>query len=355
MAFTTSSGHYEYLMIPFGLINCIPYVGTIPGGLRPGMALSFSFIPYRFFINHKLGTKDGDDVAFHFNPRVNKSMVRDSFRNGKWEGPEETQWCPFVRGSAFDIFIVTILFSFQAYVNGQRNCFFKHRMPVEKVTTLHIKGDVFMNTIGYVAVSHLLHDKWIKSDWLCNHPPQPRRRSSLEVVWVCTGCYWNPLPLLHDDITDLVDVRHLALLLLPLEDAPQILIINLICFICKCLLFFACSFTINLKTGQRSVDDIAFHFNPRVGTPSVVRNTFRNGQWQNAEETSGGPFVRGGAFDLKINLESVSAVNIHGDIFMTNFGLIEVSSFCSCAFWQQLWMEAHSLHHPLKIMYMYQF
>ena len=60
----------------------------------------------------------------------------------------------------------TIIFSFQAYINGQKNCFFKHRMPIEKVTTLNIRGDVFMNTIGYVEVSQFLSAKWIKSDWL---------------------------------------------------------------------------------------------------------------------------------------------------------------------------------------------
>ncbi len=37
-----------------------------------------------------------------------------------------------------------------------------------------------------------------------------------------TVCHWSPLPLLHDDITDLVDVRDLALLHLLFEDAPQI-------------------------------------------------------------------------------------------------------------------------------------
>ncbi len=37
-----------------------------------------------------------------------------------------------------------------------------------------------------------------------------------------TGCHWSPLPLLHDDITELVDVRDLALLPLPFEDAPRI-------------------------------------------------------------------------------------------------------------------------------------
>ena len=32
-----------------------------------------------------------------------------------------------------------------------------------------------------------------------------------------TGYHWNPLPLLHDDITELVDVRDLALLHLPVD------------------------------------------------------------------------------------------------------------------------------------------
>ncbi len=37
-----------------------------------------------------------------------------------------------------------------------------------------------------------------------------------------TGYHWSPLPFLHDDITELVDVRDLALLHLSFEDAPYI-------------------------------------------------------------------------------------------------------------------------------------
>ncbi len=37
-----------------------------------------------------------------------------------------------------------------------------------------------------------------------------------------TGYHWCPLSLLHDDITELVDVRALALLHIPFEDATQI-------------------------------------------------------------------------------------------------------------------------------------
>ncbi len=38
-----------------------------------------------------------------------------------------------------------------------------------------------------------------------------------------TGCHWSPLPLLHDDITELVDVKDLVLLHLPFENALQML------------------------------------------------------------------------------------------------------------------------------------
>ncbi len=36
-----------------------------------------------------------------------------------------------------------------------------------------------------------------------------------------TDCHWSPLPLLHDDITELVDVRDLTLLHLLFEDAHR--------------------------------------------------------------------------------------------------------------------------------------
>ncbi len=37
-----------------------------------------------------------------------------------------------------------------------------------------------------------------------------------------TGCHWSPLPLLHDNIMELMDVRDLALLHLLFQDAPLI-------------------------------------------------------------------------------------------------------------------------------------
>ncbi|KAM9454714.1 cytolytic toxin-alpha-like [Clarias gariepinus] len=87
----------------------IPYTDTIPGGLRAEMALYFQGIAtgQEFSFNLITGLTINDDIAFHFNPRINDSVVQNSRRTGSWENEERTSGCPISRGSAFDIFIVT--------------------------------------------------------------------------------------------------------------------------------------------------------------------------------------------------------------------------------------------------------
>ncbi|XP_060754279.1 uncharacterized protein LOC132865788 [Neoarius graeffei] len=77
-------------------VTRIPYIDTIPGGLKAEMAF--------FTINLQIKPHD---VAFHLEFRIGDSVVRNSFRNGKWENEERTSWCPVSKGSAFDIFVVT--------------------------------------------------------------------------------------------------------------------------------------------------------------------------------------------------------------------------------------------------------
>lgn len=43
----------------------------------------------------------------------------------------------------------------QVYVNGKEQCTFKHRLPLEKVSTLNIAGDVVMKLFGFVQVSNI--------------------------------------------------------------------------------------------------------------------------------------------------------------------------------------------------------
>lgn len=41
----------------------------------------------------------------------------------------------------------------QVYVNGLRHCTFQHRIPLENVSTISIRGDVSIQVIGFVEVS----------------------------------------------------------------------------------------------------------------------------------------------------------------------------------------------------------
>ncbi|KAL7852457.1 hypothetical protein SRHO_G00182420 [Serrasalmus rhombeus] len=148
----------DVLMNTIGVVQIKPYVNSITGGLRAGLILFFQGVvpsdAKRFEINLKTGPMDGDDVAFHFNPRFceTRSVVCDSFRNGQWENPVETPEGPFSEGGAFDICMAINPEGYKVIVNGHRFCVFSHRIPLEKVSVLNIGGDVFMNTFGIIEV-----------------------------------------------------------------------------------------------------------------------------------------------------------------------------------------------------------
>lgn len=44
----------------------------------------------------------------------------------------------------------------QVYINSLQHCTFKHRIPLEKVSTLGIRGDVTINYFGFVEVGKTL-------------------------------------------------------------------------------------------------------------------------------------------------------------------------------------------------------
>uniref|UniRef100_A0A3B1IU50 Galectin n=1 Tax=Astyanax mexicanus TaxID=7994 RepID=A0A3B1IU50_ASTMX len=71
-----------------------------------------------------------------------------NFRNGKWESEESASAEPFTRGAPFTMFFTINTEGYEVFVNGVKHCMFKHRIPVEKVSTLNIGGDVSLNMIG---------------------------------------------------------------------------------------------------------------------------------------------------------------------------------------------------------------
>ncbi|XP_060754280.1 verrucotoxin subunit beta-like [Neoarius graeffei] len=298
----------------------IPYIGTIPGGLKAEMALYFQGVVFAtgkvFNINLQIKPHD---VAFHLKFSIGDSVVRNSFRNGKWENEERTSGCPVSEGSAFDIFVVTKAEGYEVYINGQWFCQFNHRMPIERVTELHISGDIILNTTGIVGNwSTSTFGKELNSG--VSHKKSSRIQSDVPHP-VCSPSkpYLGPIPG-------------------GLRPGVALFFQGVVPSDCN-------RFEINLQTGLKYLHDIALHFNPRMH--SVVLNSCRNGTWENYIETPGGPFVKGGAFDIimvikpegyevivnglgfctfnhRFPLDKVTTLDIRGDVFMNTFGIIEV-------------------------------
>ncbi|KAI5629137.1 hypothetical protein C0J50_8036, partial [Silurus asotus] len=89
------------------------------------------------------------DIAFHFNPRMH-SVVLNSYRNRTWDSSDERKGGPFVKGGAFDMIMFVKQEDYEVIVNGLNYCSFNHRIPVDKVTTLRIWGDVFINNFSII-------------------------------------------------------------------------------------------------------------------------------------------------------------------------------------------------------------
>ncbi len=70
--------------------------------------------------------------------------------------------------------------------------------------------------------NHYCPNNWQQNEYtLSEHVKMCPKCPGQVIHQSCTGCCWHPLPLLHNDITQLLDVRHMVLLHLPLEDAPH--------------------------------------------------------------------------------------------------------------------------------------
>ncbi|KAK2848359.1 hypothetical protein Q7C36_010041 [Tachysurus vachellii] len=313
----------------------LPYVDVIPGGLKTDMAVVFQgALPAdskQFAINFKTGKNDGDDIAFHINPRIGDVVALNSFRNGSWETEEHASVTAFTKEEALNMSIAINSEGYEVYVNGLHHCTFNHRIPVENISTLGISGDVIIYYFGFVeqlidssvvVEMNKIQDTSLTSGSLIDVPAEishPVSNPELPYVDVIPGGLK----------TDMAVVFQGAL---P-ADSKQ--------------------FAINFKTGKNDGDDIAFHINPRIGDVLAL-NSFRNGSWETEEHASVTAFTKEEAlnmsiainsegyevyvnglhhctFNHRIPVENISTLGIFGDVIIYYFGLVENWSRSSLA------------------------
>ncbi|XP_056099958.1 uncharacterized protein lgals4 [Rhinichthys klamathensis goyatoka] len=306
----------------------LPYVGPISGGLREGMALYLQgVVPTNadwFAINFKTGSSDTDDIAFHFIPRMGSNVTMNSFRNGGWESEESVSDNPFKKGDAFEMFTVIKSEGYQIYVNGKEQYTFKHRIPLEKVSALNIKGDVAVKLLGFIQ------------NWSTSSFP-----TKVTTKIISLGRSRGERSTVQSEILQPVQNPILPYVG-PISGGLRE---GMALYLQGVVPTNADRFAINFKTGSSDTDDTAFHFNPRMGS-NVAMNSFRDGKWESAESVSDNPFKKGEAFEMftviksegyqiyvngkeqytfkhRIPLEKVSAININGDVAVNLFGFIQ--------------------------------
>ncbi|XP_016108682.1 uncharacterized protein lgals4 isoform X2 [Sinocyclocheilus grahami] len=306
----------------------LPYVGQISGGLKEGMALYLQGVfptnADQFELNFKTGPSDNDDIAFHFNPRMDQKVVMNSFRNGGWEAEESVSDNPFIKGQPFEMFIVVKSEGYVVYVNGKELCTFKHRIPLEKVAMLNISGNVAVNLFGFIQ-------NWSKSSFVTKVTSRSTHLGSSR---------WE-LSTIQSEV--LKPVQNLTIPYMgPISGGLRE---GMALYLQGVIPANADRFRINFKSGPTDKHETAFHFNPRMGS-KVVMNSFSTGKWETEESFSDNPFKKGEDFDMffvvksegyqvhvngkelytfkhRIPLEKVKMLNINGDVVVNLFGLIQ--------------------------------
>ncbi|KAF4091856.1 hypothetical protein AMELA_G00041280 [Ameiurus melas] len=304
----------------------LPYVGKIPGGIQKDMAVFFQgTIPQDakgFIINFKTGPADADDIAFHYNPRIGDHTALNSVRNGSWETEETAPDKPFTAGQTFQLIIVINSEGYEVYVNGLRHCTFKHRIPLEKVSTLGIGGDLSNVICGFIH-------SWTTSSFFTE-------LQEFEITGGSSTSVESTALNISHPITNPA---------LPyVGKIPGGIQKDMAVFFQGTIPQDTKGFIINFKTGPADADDIAFHYNLRTGDHTAL-NSFRNGSWETEETAPDKPFTAGQTFQLiivinsegyevyvnglkhcvfkhRISLEQVSTLGIEGDVLISICGFI---------------------------------
>ncbi|XP_020818838.1 galectin-9-like isoform X2 [Phascolarctos cinereus] len=268
----------------------IPFSGPIYGGLQDGHEVIVNGLVLqtggtRFSVNFQRGF-DGNNIAFHFNPRFENGgyVVCNTKQNGSWGQEERKKEVPFQRGAPFEIRFQVQYTDFKVMVNGSYFIQYQHRLPLHQVDTISIEGIVQVSYINF-------------------QPPQPvwpTAASATVTQMVLPGLHSVPqmpsAPVFPNPVLTnmLYPVPYSTPIFGGFYPSRNIIVSGII-------LTTADKFTINLRCGS----DIAFHLNPRFKENAVVRNTQINYSWGPEERglPRSMPFARGQSFSVQIICE----------------------------------------------------
>ncbi|KAM5247251.1 galectin-12 [Ctenodactylus gundi] len=140
----------------------VPYVTTILGGLHTGkMVMLQGEVPHnahRFQVDFQCGCSlhPQPDIAVHFNPRFHTTephAICNTLQGGHWQAEVRWPHLALHRGTAFLLLFLFGGEEVQVSVNGRHFLQYRYRLPLSRVNTLGIFGDVLVKAVGFVNIS----------------------------------------------------------------------------------------------------------------------------------------------------------------------------------------------------------
>jgi len=133
----------------------VPLIVGIPGGMHPGKKVYISGkVPHhadRFTINFKWGAAPNDNIAMHINPRFHDKVIVENTYSGNMWGVEERKpsHFPLERKEDFGCDIECHSSHFEVRINGNSFTYNHRLLPIERINTLEISGDVKLREVKF--------------------------------------------------------------------------------------------------------------------------------------------------------------------------------------------------------------
>ncbi|XP_066520850.1 galectin-9-like [Hoplias malabaricus] len=262
----------------------IPFTGSIQGGLQEGKSIIVSgrVLPgaNRFHVNLQCGSRQGTDIALHFNPRYDNGpgyIVTNTYQHS-WGTEERKYQALFPTGYPFTLQILVGRISYKISVNGNHIMEYNHRIPFHMVDTIVVDGMVEVNSIAFQNPAPSF--------------PQPGFPGVIPANPTFQPQYAYPVGYTMPSVPSApaYTIPYKALINGGLRPGKNISIQGVVNPQPH-------RFSFNLR--HRS--GVAFHYNPRFDENLVVCNTLTGERWGSEERQRAMPFHKGQPFQVIIS------------------------------------------------------
>lgn len=96
------------------------------------------------------------DIAIHFNPRFHTTkphVICNTLHNGLWQAEARWPHLALQRGASFLILFLFGNEEMKVSVNGHHFLHYRYRLPLSRVDTLGIFGDILVKAVGFLNIN----------------------------------------------------------------------------------------------------------------------------------------------------------------------------------------------------------